>query len=700
MTARVRGVVAFGRQVISKFLRDDCPTQAAALAYYTVFALAPLLVLVMVIAGVFLPQETIGAAIEAQSTALVGPQASDQILTMVEQVRAHPGGSAIARILGALILIYGATGVVNQLQSALDRVWGTGDNADDALPHKKHRSFIARRLFSFGLILGIAFLLLVSLVVSSLVSGVSAGAVALLPDDVSKVALQIVDNGLSFLVVTVLFTAMYELLPEVRVPWRDAVKGGLVTALLFTLGKALIGLYLGNSNIGTAFGAASSLAIVLVWVYYSSVIVLLGAELTHVIAERHAERLAKRDVEPTAAVADVGPKDPLSKPIKRRRRWGRWVLGGLGVVVVALVALRLALPSIVKRYVNRKLDENPTYSGQVGDIDIALYRGAYTIHGIEVRKRTGNVPEPLFQADLVDLSTSWRDLFHGKLVAEIEVDNGKINFVNGGDAESSQTGAETPASDWRDTVRSLFPTRIDRLVFVDGEIHYVDRTASPAIDVAVTDLQSEMLNLTNSEKATGLASTVHATGTVEGAGAMTLQMRFDPFADRPTFDSNLRVDKVVLTRFNKLFQRYGKFDLSAGTVDVNAELASDGGKLAGYVKPVLHDVKVLGSDEQHDPLGLAWELVIGAAKGLLTNDRHDQLATKIPIEGDMSDPKIGTWPAVEEMLRNAFIEALFNGLDNTVDLTDAQEEAAGIDKGDKATERKRRRAERRARAND
>ena len=287
MHPNLRTATSFGREVISEFIKDDCPAQAAALAYYTIFALAPLLVMVMVITGLFMPELAISGAIQAQAVHIVGPEAAAQIRTMVEQVQDRPHDTVTARVLGTTLLLYGSTGVVIQLQRALGRAWAPHNRFDP--PARKRRSAILRRLLSFGLILGVAFLLLVSLVVSAVVSAVAKSTLSLLPDALSVFSLQAIDNTLSLLVVAVFFTAMFKFLPEAKVPWRDAAVGALVTSFLFTLGKAIMGVYLGNSNVGTAYGAASSLALVLVWIYYSSMILLLGAEFTQVLTRRRLE---------------------------------------------------------------------------------------------------------------------------------------------------------------------------------------------------------------------------------------------------------------------------------------------------------------------------------------------------------------------------------------------------------------------------
>jgi membrane protein len=193
-------------------------------------------------------------------------------------------------------LLVGATGVFGQLKDALDTVWG-------AVPKKRRGvwSLIRRHVLSLAMVLGVSFLLLVSLVMSAAVSAISKWAGALIPD-ATMTAIRVADIGLSFVVITVLFAMIYRVLPDVRISWRDVWIGAAVTSLLFDVGKTVIGFYLGQSSVGSVFGAAGSLVIILVWVYYSASVFLLGAELTEVLARRwggHARGAALRSVEST-----------------------------------------------------------------------------------------------------------------------------------------------------------------------------------------------------------------------------------------------------------------------------------------------------------------------------------------------------------------------------------------------------------------
>jgi membrane protein len=261
-----------------EFFKDDGPRHAAALSYYTVFSLGPLLALVLFLAGVIWDPADVQAAIAFQIRDLIGHEASREVLAMVAHRDPTGGKGGFATIAGIALLIFGGTGSFLELQAALNRAWNVEpDPAKGGI-----KNFIKKRIFSFGLILGIAFLLIVSLAVTAVVSAVGERLAGGLPDN-----LMLVLNGVfAFIVITVLFAAMYKVLPDARIGWRDVWVGAVITTVFFVLGKFLIGFYLGRSDPGSAFGAAGTLAVILIWIYYASHIVLFGAEFTQAWTEK------------------------------------------------------------------------------------------------------------------------------------------------------------------------------------------------------------------------------------------------------------------------------------------------------------------------------------------------------------------------------------------------------------------------------
>jgi membrane protein len=284
---------------------DDVPSLSAAIAYYTVFSLPPLLVVVVAVAGAIFGADAVQDVIVEQVGGAVGPGAADEVSTMIEQRQGSLAGGLGAKIAGIAALLFGATGAFGQLQKALNRAWEVEEASGGGIA-----GIVVKRLLSFGMILTIAFLLLVSLAVSAALSAVG-GAAADAFGGVPPGVMQLLNQAVSVAVVAALFALMFKVLPDAEVAWRDVWVGALVTAVLFTLGKFLIGLYLGTANPGSAFGAAGSLALILVWIYYSSLIVLVGAEFTQVWARSHGEGITRDGdgdtVHPLAKERDPAP---------------------------------------------------------------------------------------------------------------------------------------------------------------------------------------------------------------------------------------------------------------------------------------------------------------------------------------------------------------------------------------------------------
>jgi membrane protein len=270
------------KDTINGFSEDDCPTMAAALSYYTVFSLPPLLVLLLTILGSVVDPHDIQGNIESQLREAMGPAGAGQVRTILANVDRPGAGGALPTVLSVIALLLGATGVFGQLQAALNKAWGVAPD-----PEKGGiRSMLLKRMFGIGMVLGLAFILLVSLVVSAVLSAFGDQLGRFLPEGLSAPVLEAINFTGSLAVIALLFGAIFKVMPDARIAWSDVRVGAVVTALLFVAGKFALGLYLGRSNPGEAFGAAGALALMLVWIYYSSMIVLLGAEFTQVWAEQ------------------------------------------------------------------------------------------------------------------------------------------------------------------------------------------------------------------------------------------------------------------------------------------------------------------------------------------------------------------------------------------------------------------------------
>lgn len=259
------------------WMEDKAPRLAASLSYYTVFSLPPLLVVLVGIAGIAFGEDAVRNRMVAQISGLVGPESAQLLGEAIGEARRSTGtGWALA--VGVLILVFAAAGVFGQLQDAQNTIWEVPTRPGGGL-----WGFAKKRLLSLGAVLGAGFLLLVSLAVST-----ATGALVDLAGGIERFGpfLAILDTGVSLVVITALFALIFMYLPDVEIKWRDVWVGAFVTACLFVAGKFAIELYIATSNVGSAYGAAGSLIIILVWIYYSSMIVFFGAELTQVWSSR------------------------------------------------------------------------------------------------------------------------------------------------------------------------------------------------------------------------------------------------------------------------------------------------------------------------------------------------------------------------------------------------------------------------------
>ena len=280
---RVAWRVLYG--AVNELIEDDGLVLAASIAFFTIFSLGPVLLLVVAIAGLVFGEDQTRAEIQNQFESLMGADSAQFIAGVIS--RARQGGSGLAALISLGTLIVGATGVFAQLKAALNQVWGVQIKAEK--PRSTLMRLVWGRVLSFAMILVLAFVLLASLVVSAALSALARWSSGLVPEQ--EILMRLANTGISFGVLTLLFAAALKILPDAVIGWRVVWFGGAVTALLFTIGKELIGMYLGQGSVASVYGAAGSLIVILLWVYYSAIIFLFGAEVTQVTARELGWRL-------------------------------------------------------------------------------------------------------------------------------------------------------------------------------------------------------------------------------------------------------------------------------------------------------------------------------------------------------------------------------------------------------------------------
>lgn len=355
-----------------------------------------------------------------------------------------------------------------------------------------------------------------------------------------------------------------------------------------------------------------------------------------------------------------GNAQGTSRPgrVAKEHSKGRW----LGIVLLLLVLLglggRALLPSLVRHYVNRTLDRNLLYAGRIGEINVHLLRGAYTIHEVHISQRTGNVPVPLLTAKRVDFSVQWDALLHGRVVGRFLMDHPELNFVASSEENQAQTGFGGP---WLQMIRDLFPFQINSAAIQEGTVHFRDYQTPKPVDIYLSHLNGSIDDLSNIRNETApLIAKVHADAQVMDQAKLELKMTLDPFSYRPTFHLAVRLLGLDVTKINDLALAYGKLDFKRGWFDLVLEADSKEGRITGYVKPLFRNLRIfsLTQDLKEDAvLQFFWQALMGGVTSVLKNFPRDQFGTLIPFTGDVSGTTPDILSTVANILRNAFVRA-------------------------------------------
>ena len=357
------------------------------------------------------------------------------------------------------------------------------------------------------------------------------------------------------------------------------------------------------------------------------------------------------------------------------------------IIIIALViAFRVALPYIVKNYVNKVLADIPGYYGQVEDIDIALYRGAYVIEGLYLNKVNAGSKVPFLDFEKTDISVEWKSIINGKIVSEIVMTNPKVIYVF-----EDQEGEEVETEAWTKALTDLVPIDVNHFQVIGGTVAFVQTDADPTIDLNLHDINLEANNLRNViQKERVLPSEVKATAVSIGNGQLIMDGKMNLVKEIPDMDISFSLENANATALNSFTKYYAGIDFASGNFEVFGEIAIADGFLKGSIKPILENGKLIGKDDTF--LETLWEGFVGFFKFILKNQKNNTLATKIPIEGDLNNVGTKIWPTVSGIFKNAWISAFKEKVDDEIDFKDAEE---GADKLKEKKERKEERIEKR-----
>ncbi len=306
MKKRIVSSYNFIRQVFKEFSAEDTLKYSASLAYYTIFSIAPLLIVIISLCGFLFGKVAIEGHVYSQMKNLVGNDAALQIQSAIKNIHLT-GHSFLASMISMVILLFGATGIFGEIQDSLNKIWGLR-----IITKRTWFKLLLNRLLSFSLIICIGFVLLVSLLLNAILEAFG-NYLSQYATNLSVMFLHITDITLSFIVTSVLFSIMFKVLPDAKIKWKDVFIGGMITSLFFTLGKIAIGYYLGKSNIASIYGAAGSIMIIMVWVYYSSIILYLGAEFTKVYAKLYGGKIQPNEYAEWIKTEEIPVPNPVLK---------------------------------------------------------------------------------------------------------------------------------------------------------------------------------------------------------------------------------------------------------------------------------------------------------------------------------------------------------------------------------------------------
>jgi len=346
------------------------------------------------------------------------------------------------------------------------------------------------------------------------------------------------------------------------------------------------------------------------------------------------------------------------------------------LLILALIILRIFLPTIVKNYVNKVLaNDIPGYYGQVADIDIAIIRGAYVINGLYLNKVEAKSQVPFLNFPQTDISVEWKSLFKGEIVSEIYMYNPEVIYVL---EDMTASPEETSEEDWTQAIKDLVPLDINHFEVINGKMAFVQTDADPTIDLQLNSLNFTADNLENveAEKNT-LPSPIFAEATSIGNGKLSLTGDVNLLKEIPDMDIAMSLENIDVEALNDFSDHYARLDFEDGNLGLFTEMAIADGFLKGYFKVLLKDAKFIGKEDKF--LEKIWEGFVSIFEWALQNKGNDTLALKAPVEGDLNDVKTSIWPTIGSMFRNAFVSAVKGEVDDEIEFEDALGEGEDVD---------------------
>jgi hypothetical protein len=334
----------------------------------------------------------------------------------------------------------------------------------------------------------------------------------------------------------------------------------------------------------------------------------------------------------------------------------------VGAIVLVLLAVRIALPFALCRSINNRLARVEGYSGSVASVDLQLFRGAYRLNEVSILKQDASGEEPFFDAESVDFSIAWGELFDGHLVSDIFLVAPRMQITR----TAIPPDPKEEGRRWQEVIQDIFPIEITHLEVSRGEFRFVDPSSTPRVDIALRDFHAVATGLRNTatQQSGPFPAVLSAKGVTIGDGQFDLFAQADPLADQPRFQLKLDLKDVDLPALNDFLEAYANVDVSAGKFQLYVEMNAANGAFDGYVKPFADHVEFKNiSDGSKGILRRLWESIVSGVSSIVENEDREQVATRIPFSGRFGDPKVGVWATIVNLVGHGFGSTLSEGLD-------------------------------------
>ncbi|MDB5038617.1 MAG: hypothetical protein JWQ35_2145 [Bacteriovoracaceae bacterium] len=622
-------------QFFEKIGGDHLLTQAAALSYYALLSLAPLSVAALIVWTFFspLPSEDLMKFVDVW----LSPQASNAIRLVLTQTE-RPHLRVWASSLTLLSVFIFGTAVFNQLQSSFDLIW------------KKRtapvRNWFIQRLLSI-LIFGCLLLLFFC-------SSIFIMIVKKL-DPSTRTFLNPILSIAVFAFLLMAITALYRWFSKKQIPWGAAFQSALIATILFEFGKILFQIYIHKAAVSSAYGAAGTVIVFLFWMFYSALLVLVGAEIAFQIKD-HPWAWAEK-------IRNIA--------VYRRHRYLFW---SLVIFLTIVLAARILAPSLIKYEINHQLDLSKTWKGRIEDVDLGVLSGTLKIQNGNISKTTKDLN---LNFRLIEITIAWLALLKKEIHLKALISNPLIVLNIG----VSQPGKEAQPKTLKRPSTSLqtknkvletkqalsekWPIYIDTLKVKHLEFDIEDSKNQSIPSFQIRDLNLEAENIWNHIQKQSGPSNIRFSGVTSGNGRLTGKIWLSAFAPTPNLKAQIELKSLDLRAFNSFFRKKGNFDLKQGKFDMYMEAASKNWRVDGYIKPILSNVKFidLKARKKESFFRRVWESLLQLIAGIVKNPQTKRVAGKIPFSGRLDDPSTSASSALVSILKNAFIQALSTGFE-------------------------------------